>query len=1385
MLGGMLLSKDAIADVVEVLRPDDFYRPAHQTVYECILDLYGRGEPADAITVSSELQRRGDLIRLGGAPYLHTLIATVPTAANAAFYAEIVAEKAILRRLVEAGTRIVQLGYHGADGAEVNEIVDRAQAAIYDVTERSTSEDYVALEELLQPTMDEIDAIASRGGVALGVPTGFADLDAATNGLHPGQMIVVAARPGLGKALALDTPLPTPSGWTTMGDVAVGDALFGADGVPTRVVAVTEIMTDRPCYEVEFSDGTVITADAAHQWKTSTRASRRALAERVPPTFHWSLDGIAHVRELAAVAADEQDRLTTRKALLDEVGAEFVTVLNTAGRNVPPTDSLMATAHGAVRTFERRVPAYPLRALLEVLAAQVERPQGASQVAGHEAVITTAQMADTLRTSSADRRLNHAVAVAGPLQLPEADLPVPPYTLGAWLGDGTSAAAQITSVDPEIIAEIDAEGFRVAPSPSAPFRYSIRLPEPPAVAQVRDCVVCETPIRPATTQVRTCGRVCGCRSRALGLPRAPAPMCTVCRGPAVTGFGPCTRCLKTTGSAQAVLRRAGVLGNKHIPAIYLRASEWQRRALLAGLLDTDGTCMPGGTIVFAVTSRRLAEDSRELILSLGYRASISTKPVRGRSPESSVCYSVCFTPTDQVFRLPRKIARQRYSGGKQTAHQRFVVDVRPVSSVPVRCVQVDNAAHMYLAGRSMIPTHNSTLGLDFARSCSVKHGMTSAVFSLEMSRSEIVMRLLSAEARIRLADMRAGRMSDDDWTRMARRMSEISEAPLFIDDSPNLTLMEIRAKARRLKQRHDLKLVILDYLQLMTSGRKVESRQQEVSEFSRQIKLLAKELEVPVVAISQLNRGPEQRTDKRPMLSDLRESGCLTADTRLLRADTGTEVSLGELLASDVGVAGPEHTAPARDAPDSAAEPIMVWSLDERMRLVPRPLTRVFPSGVKEVFRLRMASGRELRASANHPFLTVDGWCPLGELAVGDQLATPRRVPVPTRPEPMPAERIVLLAQMIGSTAGAARQPLRHVGGVDVEPARTEVPTEAPIGADRAGASAALRDARPGAAGTALRLPAPFHLTPGQHNPLAAWLDELGLFGLRGHQKFVPVPVFALPDEGLALFLRQLWATDGTVGWDERNRCGRIRFTSTSRRLVHDVSRLLLRFGVLGRIERTRKAVSRDRWHLHIAESEHQRAFVRSVGVPAVHEAAARRLDQRLQAIADDTVVDTIPDRVWSRVQGALAARRLIHSGLDAARGSRFCGTTGWRHAPSRSRLALASALLADAELEMTATNDVSWDRIVEITSVGEQPVYDATVPGTHNFIADGIAVHNSIEQDADMVILLHRPDAFERDDPRAGEADLILAKHRNGPTNTITVAHQLHYSRFADLAHG
>jgi len=994
VLGGMLLSKDAIADVLERLRPGDFYRPAHQNVYDAILDLYGRGEPADAVTVAAELDRRGLLRRIGGAPYLHTLISTVPTAANAGFYAGIVAEKALLRRLVEAGTRVVQYGYAGAEGADVNEIVDRAQSEIYDVTERRTSEDFVPLEDLLQPTMDEIDAIASNGGLARGVPTGFVELDEVTNGLHPGQMIIIAARPGVGKALALNTRLPTPTGWTTMGDVAVGDWLLGADGEPTRVVAATDVMLGRPCYEVEFSDGSKVVADGSHQWPTG-------YGIRTTAELRWGFDSIAAAGSMA--------------------------------------------------------------------------------------------------------------------------------------------------------------------------RYSER----------------------------------------------------------------------------------------------------------------------GGT-------------------------------------------ATLMAPVLQIEA------------------------VRRVRSIAVRCVQVDNAAHLYLAGRGMVPTHNSTLGLDFLRSCSIKNRLPSVIFSLEMSKSEIVMRLLSAEAKIKLSDMRSGRMSDDDWTRLARRMSEISEAPLYIDDSPNLTMMEIRAKARRLSQKAGLKLVVVDYLQLMTSGKKYESRQQEVSDFSRSMKLMAKELDVPVVAISQLNRGPEQRTDKKPMLSDLRESGCLTANTRILRADNGAEVTFGELI--------------------QTGERPLVWSLDERKRMVARPMTNVFPSGRKEVFKMRLASGREVEATANHPFMTLEGWTPLGELKVGNRLAVPRRVPEPVDTQRMDDSEVILLAHMIGDGSCVKNQPIRYAS---IDEANLAAVTKA---AEHFGITA-VRDEYPAARVTTLRLPAPYRLTHGKRNPIAAWLDKLGLFGKRSHEKFVPQEVSALPDDQIALFLHHLWATDGSVRWDKKCKLGRIYYASTSRRLIDDVALLLLRLNVFSRIYRAPKKGYRDSWHLQIPGAENQTRFLQQVDAHGEKFFAAREVLANLARIQRRPNSDTVPKAVWGHVKSLMAEREWMDQDFALATNTRFDGEKMWTHAPGRKRLHRIAKVFDDCNLHDLATNDVFWDKIVEITSIGMHDVYDGTVSGTHNFVANLISLHNSLEQDSDMVILLHRPDAFERDDPRGGEADLILGKHRNGPTKTITVAHQLHLSRFANMA--
>jgi replicative DNA helicase len=1250
VLGGMLMSKDAISDVLEVIRPADHYRPAHQLVHEVILDLYSRGEPADAITVANELTKRGEIARVGGAPYLHTLIACVPTAANAGYYARIVRERAMLRRLVEVGTRIVQLGYSG-DG-DADEIVDRAEAELYGVTDRRVSEDYLSLSEIMPGALNEIEAIGSRGGALTGVPTGFADLDALTNGLHPGQMIVIAARPSLGKALALDTPLPTPAGWTTMGEVAVGDQLIGASGMPVKVVAATEIMRGRPCYEVEFDDGTVIVADAGHLWRTDTRAARRQQAEE-RTSRHWPEGTRRRLRRTCEVALQEPDRPVTGSEILTAVGQEFRATMRRPGR-------------GAGIASER----------IPVKVAGGDRSRSYMWHV-RNSVVTTEQIAATLRVGP-DARLNHSVETARPLQLPVADLPVPPYVIGVWLGDGTSGAAEFTSADPEVASLVEAERI----------------------------------------------------------------------------------CIAAAGPVPAILRTMGVLGNKHIPAMYLRASEPQRRALLAGLLDTEGTVTASGSVQFCVTSRRLAEDFRGLVSSLGYRCGWHEKLVSGSTAKTSTAYVVTFTTCDDVFRLARKQARHQECRPEHPgpeASRRYIRAVRPVSSRPVRCVQVDSADQMYLASPSMIPTHNSTLALDLARAASIKAGLTSAIFSLEMTRNEITMRLLAAEAQVQLNAMRTGHMSDDDWTRLARRMSEVVDAPLFIDDSPNMSLMEIRAKCRRLKQRHDLRLVIIDYLQLMSSPKRVENRQQEVSEMSRSLKLLAKELDVPVVAAAQLNRGPEQRTDKRPLLSDLRESGCLTEDTTVLRADTGAPVTLRALI-------------------DGDHQGALVWSVDSQQRLVAAPVTNVFSSGIKEVFRLRLASGREIKASGNHPFLALSGWVPLEELAAGSRIAIPRRVP-----EPVGAgldwteHRLGLLAHLIGDGCVLRSQPVHYTSNDEANLEFVERAAKAEFGITP-------RRVRQDTWWHAY-LPAPYRCTHGRYNPLHVWFRELGIEDLRSHQKRIPEIIYAANNQEIAVFLRHLWAADGCVAVPRSKTAPKAYYATSSRELADGVAALLARLGIVARIRCVPMPGYRPSFHVIIADGASLRTFCDEIGVHGRRGRLVTEMRDLLEKRAVNTNVDTLPLEVWDLIRAERVRAGLTERQFQAAIGTHYCGTTLYKSCPSRERLLRCAVALDSPKLRALATTDIYWDRIVSIEPLGLQPVFDATVKGTHNFIANGINVHNSIEQDSDVVILLHREDAYERESPRAGEADFIVAKHRNGPTATVTVAFQGHYSRFTDMA--
>ena len=420
------------------------------------------------------------------------------------------------------------------------------------------------------------------------------------------------------------------------------------------------------------------------------------------------------------------------------------------------------------------------------------------------------------------------------------------------------------------------------------------------------------------------------------------------------------------------------------------------------------------------------------------------------------------------------------------------------------------------------------------------------VFSLEMGHAELTQRILSSEAEVDSQKLRTGRLVEADWTKIGRAINRL-DVPMYLDDNPRVTVMEIRAKARRMKARQGLALIVIDYLQLMSGGTNVENRQLEVSEISRGLKILARELEVPIIALSQLSRNLETRGDKRPMLSDLRESGCLTADTRLIRADTNAEITLGELVESgEVGVP--------------------VWSLDEKYRLVEGTVTAAFSSGIKPVFRLRFASGRSIDASANHPFLTVDGWVRVEDMQVGIHLATGRRLPEAT--------------------------------------------------------------------------------------------------------------------------------TDSSM--------------------------------------------------------------------------------------ADDV----IPTEVWDHVRHkSLADAGMSGRDLAAAIGMSYCGSALYKSGLSRARLQRVAAATGDEWLLDLASSDVLWDRVVEIEPLGEMEVFDATVEPHHNFVANGVIAHNSLEQDADVVMFLYRDEVYNKESSDKAMAEVIIAKHRSGPTGTVRLVFRGQYTKFGNAA--
>lgn len=639
----------------------------------------------------------------------------------------------------------------------------------------------------------------------------------------------------------------------------------------------------------------------------------------------------------------------------------------------------------------------------------------------------------------------------------------------------------------------------------------------------------------------------------------------------------------------------------------------------------------------------------------------------------------------------------------------------------------------------------TSLALDIARNAATKHGVPVGIFSLEMSSEQLIDRLLAAESTVDSWKIRTGTVKDeDDFSRIRDALETLSKAPIYIDDKPGNNILSMRAVARRLKREKGIGLLVVDYLQLMmpTNTKNSDSMVQQVTEISRSLKSLARELEVPVLALSQLSRAVEQRGGK-PRLSDLRDSGCLIGDTLIQRADTGERVAIRDLVGQTN---------------------VPIVSMDASYQLRPMLAQKVFSSGIKETFALTLRSGRTVKASGNHKFLTLSGWQHLDALAEGERLALPRFLTASAPLSTMSTQELILLAHLLGDGCVLPQQPIHYTS------------------ADEANIEAVEKAAHELFGITPRRvrqknwwhtyLPSPYHLTHGKRSPITKWYQQLGILHVRSYEKRIPQAVFASDSKSIQLFLHHLWATDGNISWEllpGRKPSAAIYYATTSRGLAEDVQHLLLRLGIWSTVSIANKKGYRDGYHVRIQSTPVQLRFLELVGSFGARGAIVPKLKKALEEIAPVPNTDTIPAEVWDLLvtpekERAGMSWRDIATKLDTAYNGSALQATG----VSRTQLAKVATMLGSEQLTHLAESDVYWDEVVSITPLGKEEVYDATVPGTHNFVAGDIIVHNSIEQDADVVMFIHREDKRNPDSDRQNIAEILIEKHRNGPTGKV-----------------
>ncbi len=665
---------------------------------------------------------------------------------------------------------------------------------------------------------------------------------------------------------------------------------------------------------------------------------------------------------------------------------------------------------------------------------------------------------------------------------------------------------------------------------------------------------------------------------------------------------------------------------------------------------------------------------------------------------------------------------------------------------------------LLIAGRP--GTGKTAFLLTVAKNAALTYKKHVAIFSLEMSSEQVVQRLISQETGIDTHHLRTGRLTEEEWPLFTHAVEVLGDTRIFLDDTPSLTPLQLRTKARRLHMEHRLDLVLVDYLQLMSGGMRIENRVQEVSYISRNLKVLARELSVPVMAAAQLSRAIEQRADKEPQLSDLRESGCLVGDTRITMADSGLVVPIRELVGKDN---------------------IIVWALNqETLKLEKTPVARAFMTGIKTVYKITTRLGRSVRATANHRFLTIHGWKRLDELILGEHIALPRIISGPDA-QTMTNSELAFLGHLLGDGCTLPRHAIQYTTR---ETDLAEL--VASLAKDVFGDAVNPRIMRE-RQWFQVYLSSTRHHTHHIRNAISEWLGQLGIFGLRSYEKYIPGKVFAQPAEAIALFLRHLWATDGSIQLVKGKKIRPLAYYATSSiQLAHDVQALLIRLGINAILrEVPQNGKGRNQYNVTITGKPDLERFANIVGaVGSYKKGRLLEVTNYLQEHHANTNRDVIPYDIWRQyVVPAMNRIGMTTRQMQAKIDTNYCGTGLYKQNVSRARAVKVSQAVHSDELSVLAQSDIYWDTITTVESEGEEQVYDITVPGNHNFVADNLIVHNSLEQDADIVMFINRPELYEKDTMKQNLAQIKVSKHRNGPVGTIELVFRSNLTRFENAA--